>query len=129
MSSDGRVHSKLSVGDNKLELTANSAKISDSQGKLMFSADKREVMFGADNLGITGDGGTVVHGSLQSPLVKPEAGQNLTLESPTRSLNVFALHGVNLESRAGEISVQSLNEFKLQSKTGSVNLQFLFVRN
>src|SRR5258705_167414 len=102
--SDGRVNSKLFLGDDRLDIMADSLKISDSRGRMLLSADKRELLVGAEVVRISTEDGTVFHGSLQAPLVRPEAGQNLRLESPTRSLNVFALHGVNIESGAGDVN-------------------------
>ncbi|ODM99510.1 Delta-sarcoglycan [Orchesella cincta] len=119
---DGRVHNKLFIGDDKLEIMASGMKITDTRGRLLFSADRKEVLVGAELLRVTGEGGAVFHGSVQTPLVRPEAGNELRLESPTRSLNVFALHGVAIESRAGDLSATCLTELKLQSKAGSVKL-------
>lgn len=119
---NGMVHNRLFLGDDKMEVTASSMKIHDTRGRLLFSADRKEVIVGAELLRVTGEGGAVFHGSVQTPLVRPESGNELRLESPTRSLNVFALHGVALESRAGDITATCLNEMKFQSKAGAVKL-------
>lgn len=120
--SDGRIYNKLSLGDDQLEILASGMRISDARGRILFSADRKEVLVGADLLRVTGEGGAVFHGSVQTPLVRPSAGKELRLESPTRSLNVFALHGVALESRAGDITATCLTDFKLQSKAGAIKV-------
>ncbi len=119
---DGQVQQKLYLGEDKLEISASSMRIMDPRGRLLFSADRKEVQVGAELLRVTGEGGAVFHGSVQTPLVRPEAGNELRLESPTRSLTVFALQGVALESRAGDITATCLNELRLQSKAGAVRV-------
>ncbi|XP_021954197.1 delta-sarcoglycan [Folsomia candida] len=119
---DGRVLNKLFLGDDKLECQASGMKITDTRGRLLFSADRKEVLVGAELLRVTGEGGAVFHGSVQTPLVRAESGNELRLESPTRNLEVFATHGIGIDSLAGDISATCLADLKLQSTEGSVRM-------
>ncbi|XP_024084442.1 uncharacterized protein LOC106662016 [Cimex lectularius] len=111
------------AGNDKLEAKASRFKVSDLQGRTLFSADKNEVVVGADLLRLQGAGGVVIDGSLQTPLVRANPGSDLSLESPTRSLQVMAPSGVSLESRAGDISATCLTDLKLESMDGAIRLE------
>ena len=51
--------------------------ITDPRGRLLFSADKEKVIVGAPTLKVNGIGGSVFKGSIQTPLVSAESGQDL----------------------------------------------------
>lgn len=116
-------NNSLSLSNDQLEIHAGGVHIEDPLGKILFSANNKEVLVGADQLKVTGEGGAVFHGSVQTPLVRASAGNELRLESPTRQLNVFALNGVGIESRAGDISASALKDVSFQSKAGAVKLE------
>ncbi|CAG0913953.1 unnamed protein product [Notodromas monacha] len=120
--SDARVANKLFLGDGKLECEAATFKITSPLGKELFSADQRQVHVGAATLRVSGDGGAVFDGSIQTPLVRAEARHELLLESPTRSVEVTAAEGIALESRAGDIAATCLTELRLTSKEGAIHL-------
>jgi hypothetical protein len=42
------------LGDDKLECTASGMKIMDTRGRLLFQADRKEVLVGAELLRVTG---------------------------------------------------------------------------
>jgi hypothetical protein len=44
---------------------------------VLFSADREQVIVGAEMLRVTGDGGAVFQGSVQTPLVRGESGRGL----------------------------------------------------
>ncbi|XP_075213987.1 sarcoglycan delta isoform X2 [Lycorma delicatula] len=119
----GQLSSMLYVGHDKMECLTSSFKVSDPHGRTLFSADKHEVVVGADVLKVTGSGGAVFDGSVQTPLVRAGSGSNLILESATRSLQVMAPAGVNIESRAGDISASCLKDLKMESIDGAIRLE------
>lgn len=49
----------------------------DDRGTILFSVNHREVVIGADMLRISGEGGTMFSGSVQTPLVRAESGHDL----------------------------------------------------
>lgn len=49
----------------------------DDRGTILFSANHREVIIGADMLRVSGEGGTMFTGSVQTPLVRAESGHDL----------------------------------------------------
>ncbi|XP_073996623.1 sarcoglycan delta isoform X2 [Rhodnius prolixus] len=116
-------HNTLTLGRDKLEAKASRFKVNDLQGRTLFSADKNEVVIGADLLRLSGSGGVVFDGSLQTPLVRASPGSDLNLESPTRSLHVMAPGGISIESRAGDISASCLTDLTLHSLDGAIRLE------
>lgn len=60
-----------------MEVLAHSLKIKDTHGSVLFSADKNEVMIGANSLRIDGDGGAVFRESVQTSVIRAEPGREL----------------------------------------------------
>lgn len=60
-----------------MECLAGDFKIKGSQGNVVFAVDEKEVLVGTECLEVTGDGGTVFEGSVQTPLVRAAPGNNL----------------------------------------------------
>lgn len=60
-----------------MEVLAHSLKIKDTHGAVLFSADKNEVMIGANSLRIDGDGGAVFRESVQTSVIRAEPGREL----------------------------------------------------
>lgn len=56
---------------------ANSFKIKESQGNIVFSVNKEDVLIGAECLQVTGEGGTIFKDSIQTPLVRAASGNSL----------------------------------------------------
>lgn len=120
---DGIPDNRIFLGNDRFECLTDNFKVINTKGTVLFSADHKEVILGVDSLRITGEGGTIFHGSVQTPLVRAESGHDLRLESSTRSLEIRAPMGINVESRAGDIKLMSLNDIKLKSVAGQVRLE------
>lgn len=60
-----------------MECATNSLRITDSRGVLLFSATPEAVEVGAESLKVTGQGGAVFGGSVQTPLVRASSGNQL----------------------------------------------------
>jgi len=68
---------------DEFQCTANKFEILDDRGHVIFSADKNEVMVGADTLRLSGEGGTRFSGSIQTRLVRAESGHDLRYPIPS----------------------------------------------
>ncbi|KYN34743.1 Zeta-sarcoglycan [Trachymyrmex septentrionalis] len=121
-SHDGRLLARLTVGEDRVDCVSRGFRITDPRGGVLFSADREQVIVGAEMLRVTGDGGAVFQGSVQTPLVRGESGRGLKLESATRSLKISAPQRVVIESWANEISASCLTDLKLQSVHGAIRL-------
>ncbi|KAI4462411.1 sarcoglycan [Holotrichia oblita] len=110
-------------GNDRFECLANNFKIVDDKGNVLFSANDNEITVGAHVLRVTGIGGTMFKGSVQTPLVRTDSSHGLRLESPTSSLEVRGPSGIVLESRAGSIKTLSLNDIQLKSEAGEIKLE------
>lgn len=121
-SHDGRLLARLTVGEDRVDCVSRGFRITDPRGGVLFSADREQVIVGAEMLRVTGEGGAVFQGSVQTPLVRGESGRGLRLESATRSLKISAPQQVVIESWASEISASCLTDLKLQSIHGAIRL-------
>ncbi|XP_068970910.1 zeta-sarcoglycan isoform X1 [Bombus flavifrons] len=121
-SHDGRLLARFTVGEDRVDCVSRGFRITDPRGGVLFSADREQVVVGAEMLRVTGDGGAVFQGSVQTPLVRGESGRGLRLESATRSLKISAPQRVVIESWANEISASCLTDLKLQSVHGGIKL-------
>ncbi|XP_076760679.1 sarcoglycan delta isoform X2 [Xylocopa sonorina] len=121
-SHDGRLLARFTVGEDRVDCVSRGFRITDPRGGILFSADKEQVVVGAEMLRVTGDGGAVFQGSVQTPLVRGESGRGLRLESATRSLKISAPQRIAIESWANEISASCLTDLKLQSVHGAIRL-------
>ncbi|KAL6427053.1 hypothetical protein ACFW04_009318 [Cataglyphis niger] len=121
-SHDGRLLARLTVGEDRVDCVSRGFRITDPRGGVLFSADREQVIVGAEMLRVTGEGGAVFQGSVQTPLVRGESGRGLRLESATRSLKISAPERVAIESWASEISASCLTDLKLQSVHGAIRL-------
>jgi len=118
----GRSYNQLFLGDDRLEVRAREFSVKNSRNEILFSANRREVLVGADILRVSGVGGAVFEGSIQTQVVRAEPGEDLKLESPTRSLHVQAAQRVKLEALAGEVAATSYHNLRLKSTGGSIKL-------
>ncbi|KOB78485.1 Delta-sarcoglycan, partial [Operophtera brumata] len=96
--------------------------VRDSRGVLLLGAADGAVTVGADSLIVASPAGVTLQTSAQTPLVKAPPSKQLMLESPTRSLQVYAGQNIALESRAGDISASCLTTFRLKSVAGAIRL-------
>ncbi|EDW25854.1 GL14360 [Drosophila persimilis] len=120
---NGMIENHLFLGHDKFECLAATFRINDTNGRNLFSVNRKEVTVGAHSLRIDGEGGAVFRASVQTPHVRAEPGRELRLESPTRQLKMAAAKDINLQSRAGAIDLVALNDVKLRSLDGSVRLE------
>ncbi|XP_053699299.1 uncharacterized protein LOC128746275 [Sabethes cyaneus] len=120
--SEGYLENQLFLGHDRLEVLANHFRVADTHGTTLFAVDRDEVSIGATSLRVEGEGGVIFKDSIQTPLVRAEAGKDLKLESPTRSLEVRATQEIFMQSRAGSIEANCLNDLKLHSVAGSIRL-------
>ncbi|XP_064117339.1 delta-sarcoglycan-like [Macrobrachium nipponense] len=118
---EGRLTNSIFMNSEAMECTSDRLVIRDKEGRLLFSATRDEVLVGARQLTVKGEGGALFTGSVQTSHVAAPVGQSLLLESLTRSLEVTAPTAVHLESRAGTIEATCLHDFTLQSTGGSIN--------
>lgn len=118
----GALDNRIFLGHDRFECLANNFMVTDDRGRVLFSANRREVVVGAEELRVSGEGGVVFDGSVQTPLVRADPGRDLRLESLTRSLDLRAPVSINIESRAGDIKATSLKDIKLQSVAGEIRL-------
>uniref|UniRef100_A0A336MWC4 CSON006999 protein n=1 Tax=Culicoides sonorensis TaxID=179676 RepID=A0A336MWC4_CULSO len=121
-SEDGFVENRLFIGHDRFEVAAHSFRVNDAHGNSLLSVNKNAVTVGSHALKVEGDGGVIFKDSIQTPLIRSEAGKDLKLESPTRSLEMKSSQEVFIQSMAGSIQAISLNDLKLNSKSGSVRL-------
>ncbi|XP_034939815.1 zeta-sarcoglycan isoform X2 [Chelonus insularis] len=119
---DGRLLARFTLSEDSVNCMSKAFHITDSQGGVLFSATREQVVVGATMLKVTGAGGAVFRGSVQTPIVRAEAGHSLELESATRSLEIKAPERVVIESRAGEIFASCLSDLTLQSIEGVIRL-------
>ncbi|XP_069987691.1 delta-sarcoglycan-like [Penaeus vannamei] len=127
---EGRVTNTIFMNTDSMECTSGRLVIRDKAGRLLFSASRDEVVVGARTLTVSGEGGAVFSGSVQTSHVTAPISESLLLESMTRSLEVSAPQSVALESRAGNISATSLRDFTLRSTGGMIKFDTpnIFVR-
>lgn len=65
------------TGEDRVDCVSRGFRITDPRGGVLFSADREQVVVGAEMLRVTGDGGAVFQGSVQTPLVRGETGRGL----------------------------------------------------
>lgn len=65
------------LGDGNLECLADNFKIVDDRGTTSFSVNSQEVLVNTHSLSVTGEGGTVFSGSIETPVVRAESGHDL----------------------------------------------------
>lgn len=92
-----------------------------SQGTPLFYANKDEVAVQVENLRIISSAGSIFDGSVQTALIRPEPGNPLSLESPTRGLNATAAQDIEILSRSGDIRAEALHNIYLESSLGEVS--------
>ncbi|CAH1732810.1 unnamed protein product [Aphis gossypii] len=119
----GRQVNSLKLTKDGLECAqASIFKVTDTRGETLFSADRSKVIVGAQELRVTGSGGAVFQGSVQTPVVRADPRHDLRLESASRRLELSGPQGVTIESRAGDITVSCLMDVKLQSIAGAIQI-------
>uniref|UniRef100_A0A1L8E5D7 Putative gamma/delta sarcoglycan n=2 Tax=Nyssomyia neivai TaxID=330878 RepID=A0A1L8E5D7_9DIPT len=120
--SEGFIENQLFLGHDRIECLASGFRVTDTHGGNLFAVNRDEVAIGANSLRIDGEGGAIFRESIQTPLVRADAGRELRLESPTRSLEMRASQEIFIQSRAGSLDATCLNDLKLHSIAGSIRL-------
>ncbi|KAG8245208.1 delta-sarcoglycan-like [Homalodisca vitripennis] len=119
----GYLSSNIYLGDGKLEISTPTFKVTDLRGKTLFSVDKDAVSLTAHSLSISGEGGAVFEGSLQTPVVSADVRSDLELEAAFKGVQVVTPAGVSIESRAGDILASSHHDINLITVEGSIKLE------
>ncbi|CAM1292318.1 SGCD (predicted) [Pycnogonum litorale] len=119
---DGDVTNTMFLGQSIFETTADRFTVKNKYEELLFQADDNEITIATDTVRLTGPGGAVFDGSIQTPIVKSGPFQQLRLESPTRKIKLSAPEGVSIVSRVGDITASCLYDLYLQSTDGSISL-------
>jgi len=117
----GDITNTFYIGNGNMKSYASSFQII-SDGKTLFSANKDQVLIGAERLKVSGGSGAVFTKSVQTPLVRPDDSQSLRLESPSKSLYVRGPEGVNIRASAGTITLTSLDDITLTSVNKAIRL-------
>lgn len=73
----GTLANQLFVGHDKVECLASAFRVTDTQGHNLFSVADNEVVVGANSLRVHGEGGAIFRHSIQTPLVRADAGREL----------------------------------------------------
>ncbi|XP_030056169.1 gamma-sarcoglycan isoform X2 [Microcaecilia unicolor] len=120
--SEGNVTGRLQVGPKMVEVNGQQFQLNSEEGNMLFSAEENEVAVGADKLRVTGPGGGLFEHSVETPFVNAEDFQQLSLESPTRTLSMDAPRGVRIKAQTGNITVLSETDINLQSSEGKLIL-------
>ncbi|KAK2720432.1 delta-sarcoglycan-like [Artemia franciscana] len=121
--SNGRVINEMNLGDGRFDVSAKEFRITNSKKEVVFLANQKEVVVGAEVLRVTGQGGAVFDGSIQTSLLRSISTKDLRLESLTRTVRVLASQGIRLDSRAGDINANAWNDIKFVSTGGSVRFE------
>ncbi|XP_021562479.1 gamma-sarcoglycan [Carlito syrichta] len=120
--SEGEVTGRLKVGPKMVEAQSQQFQINSKDGKPLFTVDEKEVVVGTDRLRVTGPEGALFEHSVETPLVRADAFQDLRLESPTRSLSMDAPRGVHIKAHAGKMEALSQMDIVFHSSDGMLVL-------
>ncbi|XKL65889.1 hypothetical protein PGB90_009309 [Kerria lacca] len=120
--SKGREVSNFLLKNDTVKFTVPSFNITGPQGEILFSANRKEIVFGIGEVRFTGHAGAVFDSSIQTPMIRGHYKRDLNIESITRMLEIFGPAGIVLDSRAGDISASCLTDLKFESVVGSIKL-------
>lgn len=74
---NGGLDSQLFMAHDRLESTASAFRVTDTHGNNLFSVADNEVAIGASSLRVDGEVGAIFRESIQTPLVRADAGREL----------------------------------------------------
>ncbi|XP_069579899.1 zeta-sarcoglycan-like isoform X4 [Brachyistius frenatus] len=95
---------------------------SQDRGKLLFTADEEEVFMTTEKFIVTGSEGAAFGRSVETPLIRARASEDLKLESPTRTLTMEAPRGVEVSAAKGPLKVSGRKDLHLESTEGEILL-------
>lgn len=73
----GALANQMFLGHDRVELLASAFRVTDPHGHSLFSVSEEGVSVGANTLRVEGEGGTILKQSIQTPLVRADAGKEL----------------------------------------------------
>ncbi|XP_039997506.1 zeta-sarcoglycan-like [Xiphias gladius] len=114
---------QLTVGPEAVEAQCQRLEVrSRDGGRLLFTADETDVVMTTEKFTVTGSEGAVFGHSVETPLIKTRASEDLKLESPTRTLTMEAPRGVEVSASKGPLKVSSRKDLQLESTEGEILL-------
>ncbi|XP_066478025.1 gamma-sarcoglycan isoform X1 [Tiliqua scincoides] len=113
---DGNITGRLSVGPNMVQIDSPEFQINSMNldGKHLFTVNETEVRIGTDKLRILGPEGALCEHSIETPLIQSQ-GEELKLESPTRTLSMDAPRGVRIKAQSGGMEALSHEDIRFHS--------------
>ncbi|OQR75965.1 zeta-sarcoglycan-like, partial [Tropilaelaps mercedesae] len=120
----GRVNS-LSLSNGRLEARGDAFEVladSNSDRKVLFRADRDEVVVAAGEVPVSAPNGFNIRGSLQANTVRGSPQHDLRLESPLNEVNIRSDGELVVESKAEHINVKSVNTVNILSQDGTIVL-------
>ncbi|KAM4612148.1 zeta-sarcoglycan-like [Polymixia lowei] len=119
----GQLTGQLTVGPEAVEAQCQRLEVRSSDGgRLLFSADRDEVILRTAKFSVTGAEGAVFRHSVETPLIHAKDSEDLKLESPTRTLTMEAPRGVEVNAARGSLKVSGRKDLQLQSTEGEILL-------
>ncbi|KAM3857635.1 zeta-sarcoglycan [Diretmus argenteus] len=127
--SHGQLTGQLTVGSEAVEAQCQRLEVrSRDGGRLLFSADEKEVSIKTEKFTVTGSEGAVFGHSVETPLIQAKASEDLKLESPTRTLTMEAPRGVEVSAASGALKVGGRKDLQLRSTDGEILLDASTIR-
>ncbi|XP_051284656.1 zeta-sarcoglycan-like isoform X1 [Dicentrarchus labrax] len=119
----GQLTGQLTVGPEAVEAQCQRLEVrSKDGGRLLFTANEEEVIMTTEKFTITGSEGAVFGHSVETPLIRARASEDLKLESPTRTLTMEAPRGVEVSAAKGPLKVSGRKDLQLESTEGEILL-------
>ncbi|XP_069001480.1 zeta-sarcoglycan-like isoform X1 [Embiotoca jacksoni] len=119
----GQLTGRLTVGPEAVEAQCQRLEVrSQDGGKLLFTADEEEVFMTTEKFIVTGSEGAAFGRSVETPLIRARASEDLKLESPTRTLTMEAPRGVEVSAAKGPLKVSGRKDLHLESTEGEILL-------
>ncbi|XP_047468234.1 zeta-sarcoglycan-like [Mugil cephalus] len=121
--SQGQLTGQLTVGPDAVEAQCQRLEVRSRDGsRLLFTADEEEVIMTTEKFTVTGSEGAMFGHSVETPLIRARASEDLKLESPTRTLTMEAPRGVEVNAAKGTLRVNGRKDLQLESTEGEILL-------
>uniref|UniRef100_A0A3Q3WF15 Sarcoglycan zeta n=1 Tax=Mola mola TaxID=94237 RepID=A0A3Q3WF15_MOLML len=119
----GQLTGQLTVGPEDVEAQFQRLQVRSADGgRLLFAANEEEVTMTAEKFTVTGSEGAVFGHSVETPLIRARASEDLKLESLTRTLTMEAPRGVQVSADEGPLKVSGRKDLQLESTEGEILL-------